>query len=83
MSKEGKKNYQKFVEDIDVKAVENPYKNLIGGFISGEPDFVNWIKETFLSFRKEDKEAVIKKGMKRNKTKGSYLFLQKSQWHYM
>jgi len=36
--------------------VENPHKNLIGSFILEEPDFVNWIKETFLSSRKEDKE---------------------------
>ena len=33
-----------------------PHKNLIGSFILEEPAFVNWIKETFLSSRKEDKE---------------------------
>ena len=32
------------------------HKNLIGGFILGEQDFINWIKETFLLSRKEDKE---------------------------
>ena len=76
---------------VGVKAVENPDKNLIGGFILGEPDFLNWLKETFLSSGEEDKEipqlkglrprlvlevckefaidkeAVIKKGKKRNK----------------
>jgi len=105
--KEGKKNYQKFVEDIDVKAVENPHKNLIGGFILGEPDFVNWIKEIFLSSKKEDKEipqlkelmprltpeavvsevckefaidkeAVIKKGMKRNKARDMAIYLSRN-----
>ena len=39
-----------------VSTVKNPHKNLIGGFILGEPDFLNWIKETFLSSRKEEKE---------------------------
>ncbi len=41
---------------MPVKAVENSYKNLIGGFILGEPDFISWIKEIFLLSRKEDKE---------------------------
>jgi len=74
------------------------HKNLISGFILGEPDFISWIKETFLLSRKEDKEisqlkklrhrltleavvseackefaidkeAAIKKGMKRNKAR--------------
>jgi len=40
----------------NIKAVENAHKNLISGFILGEPCFVNWIKETFLLSRKEDKE---------------------------
>jgi len=39
-----------------VSTVKNSHKNLIGGFILGEPDFINWIKETFLLFRKENKE---------------------------
>jgi len=80
------------------------HKNLIGGFILGESDFVSRMKETFLLSRKEDKEipqlkklrpiltleavvsevckefaidkeAVIKKGMKRN---NGYISLQKS-----
>ena len=88
------------------------HKNLIGGFILGEQDFISWIKETFLLSRKEDKEipqlkklkhrltpeavvsevskkfaidkdAVIEKGMKRNKVRDGYLSLQKSQRHYM
>ena len=45
--KEGKKNYQKFVEDIAVKTVENPHNNLIGSLILEEPDFVSWIKKYF------------------------------------
>jgi putative transposase len=62
--KEGKRNYKQFVEDIDVKAVENPHKNLIGGFILGETDFADWIKETFLSGKKEDKEIPQLKRLK-------------------
>ena len=92
---------------MPVKAVENPHKNLIGSFILKELDFVNWIKETFLSSRKEDKEipqlkkiipsltpeavvsevckkfaidkkAVIKKGMKRNKTRDISIYLSRN-----
>ena len=59
--KEGKKNYQKFVEDIDVKAVENPHKNLIGGLILGEPDFVNWIKKHFIIQKKRQGDSTIKR----------------------
>lgn len=50
------KNYKNFVESIDIQALENPEKDLTGGFILGTPDFVNWVKETFLYLRSEEKE---------------------------
>ena len=62
--KEGKKNYLQFVEGIDVKKVDNPHENVIGGYILGRADFVAWIKETFLSFKKEDKEIPQLKELK-------------------
>lgn len=62
--KEGKKNYKNFVEGVDAKAVENPHKNLIGGFILGEVNFVNWIKETYLAHKKEDREIPQLKELK-------------------
>jgi putative transposase len=41
--------YQDFVEKINMAEVENPAGNLVGGFILGSSDFVNWVKETFLA----------------------------------
>jgi len=58
------KNYKNFVENIDIQALENPEKDLTGGFILGTPDFVNWVKETFLSLRSEEKEIPQLKKLK-------------------
>jgi hypothetical protein len=49
-------NYQDFVEKINIAEVENPAGNLVGGFILGSSDFVNWVKETFLAKRSEKRE---------------------------
>jgi REP element-mobilizing transposase RayT len=54
--KEAKRNYRAFVEKADIRTLENPHKQLTEGFILGDLDFVNWVKETFLSKRPEDKE---------------------------
>ncbi|MGA1869603.1 MAG: transposase [bacterium] len=54
--KEARGNYKQFVENVDIKVLENPSKYLIEGFILGDTDFVNWVKETFLSGRQEEKE---------------------------
>ncbi len=54
--KEAGKNYKNFVEKVDITKLENPEKELRGGFILGTPDFVNWVKETFLSNRSDEKE---------------------------
>jgi REP element-mobilizing transposase RayT len=43
------RNYQEFVEEVALDALENPANDLIGGFLLGNTDFVNWIKSTFLS----------------------------------
>ncbi len=39
-------------------------KNLIGGFILGGTDFVNWVKDTFLSTRNDEKEIPQLKKLK-------------------
>lgn len=49
-------NYKDFVENADMQSLQNPAKDLSGGFILGSPDFVNWVKETFLSNRHGEKE---------------------------
>ena len=54
--KEAKQKYKDFVEGADVKTLENPHRQVIEGFILGELDFVNWVKETFLSGRPDEKE---------------------------
>lgn len=62
--KEAKRNYQDFVEKVDVKALENPSKQVTGGFLLGDADFVNWVKETFLSERNDEKEIPQLKKLK-------------------
>jgi REP element-mobilizing transposase RayT len=53
---EARKNYKEFVEGIDIQAVKDPGKKLAGGFILGDTDFVDWVKDTFLSKRDDEKE---------------------------
>lgn len=57
-------NYKAFVEEVDSKFLENPAKNLVGGFILGDSDFVNWVKETFLSKRDDENEIPQLKQLK-------------------
>ena len=54
--KQAIQNYKVFVESVDLNTLENPEKDLTGGFILGSNDFVQWVKETFLSSRTDDKE---------------------------
>ena len=61
---EARKNYQEFVEGDDVKAVKDPSKQLAGGFILGDPEFVKWVKDTFLSLREDEKEIPQLKKLK-------------------
>jgi REP element-mobilizing transposase RayT len=54
--KVAQKNYKEFVEKANIKTLENPSKHITEGVILGDTDFVNWIKDTFLSEKKDDKE---------------------------
>jgi len=54
--KAARKNYKYFVEGVDFSTLENPGKQIIAGLILGDTDFVNWVKDTFLSDRKDEKE---------------------------
>ena len=58
------KNYQEFVEGVDINAVKYPSNQLAGGFILGDTDFVNWVKNTFLSQREDEKEIPQLKKLK-------------------
>ena len=50
------RNYRDYVEKVDIANLENPAKDITGGFILGSVEFVNWVKESFLSYRREKKE---------------------------
>ena len=54
--RQARKNYRAFVEESDPWAMEDPGRSPVGGFILGSEDFVNWVKETFLSSEKATKE---------------------------
>ena len=56
------KNYHDFVEKADIAHLENPAKDISGGFILDGVEFVNWVKESFLANRRE-----------KNRLKGSSL----------
>jgi REP element-mobilizing transposase RayT len=54
--KEAMKNYKIFVEGIDIENLENPTNRAAGGFILGDTEFVQWVKDTFLDGKEEEKE---------------------------
>jgi putative transposase len=55
--KAAERNYKDFVEGVKVDEIENPAKELIGGFILGNQVFANWVKRTFLIDRLNDREV--------------------------
>ena len=57
-------NYKDFVEGVDIKTIENPNTQVTEGFILGDSDFVNWIKDNFLSGRQDEKEIPQLKKLK-------------------
>ena len=62
--KEAQKNYKDFVEGVDPKTLESPSRQLTEGFILGDSDFVKWVKDNFLSKRKDNKEIPQLKKLK-------------------
>ena len=62
--KEAVKNYRAYVEGIDIKTLKDPAADIIGGFILGDIDFVNWVKDTFLLPRNDEKEIPQLKRLK-------------------
>jgi len=41
---------------VDAEAIENPNKDVVAGLILGGANFVNWVKDTFLSDKDDHKE---------------------------
>lgn len=62
--KEAVNNYKAYVEGIEIKALKDPEEDIIGGFILGDIDFANWVKDTFLSTRNDEKEIPQLKRLK-------------------
>ncbi len=62
--KDARANYRDFVEKIDFRTLENPNDEVTAGFVLGDADFVDWIKETFLSDRSDEKEIPQLKKLK-------------------
>jgi chromosomal replication initiation ATPase DnaA len=49
---------------VDPKTLESPSRHLTEGFILGDSDFVKWVKDNFLSKRKDNKEIPQLKKLK-------------------
>jgi REP element-mobilizing transposase RayT len=62
--KEAAKNYRAYVEGVDIKTLKDPAADIIGGFILGDTDFANWVKDTFLLLRNDEKEIPQLKRLK-------------------
>jgi REP element-mobilizing transposase RayT len=54
--KDAIRSYKSFVEGVKADALENPHEEIVGGLILGDMDFVNWVKEKFLSARDGEDE---------------------------
>jgi REP element-mobilizing transposase RayT len=59
-----KERYRDFVESVQNEKIKNPSKNIINGVILGGSDFVNWIKQNFLSKDSDIKEKPQLKRLK-------------------
>ena len=59
-----KEHYKDFVESVKIEELENPVKDLTAGFILGSADFVDWVKDRYLSLRQEEKEIPQLKKLK-------------------
>jgi putative transposase len=62
--KQARRNYQDFVQKVDAKTLENPNKQATAGFLLGAEDFVSWVKDTYLSGRRGEKEIPQLKQLK-------------------
>ena len=54
--KEASKKYRSYVEGVAAGEIKNPDEDVVGGLILGGANFVNWVKDSFLSDRSGNKE---------------------------
>ncbi|MBI2471978.1 MAG: transposase [Planctomycetes bacterium] len=62
--KEATVNYKSYVEKVNMETLENPDKNMLGGFILGGAGFADWVKDKFLSKKDVEKEIPQLKKLK-------------------
>jgi hypothetical protein len=62
--RESIRSYREYIENVEVASLENPHKDVIGGMILGDPGFVSWVKEEFLSDREYEEEIPQLKELK-------------------
>lgn len=62
--KEATVNYKSYVEKVNMETLENPDKNMLGGFILGGAGFADWVKDKFLSKKDDEKEIPRLKKLK-------------------
>jgi len=62
--KQARGNYQDFVEKVDAKTLENLSDQVSEGYLLGDKNFINWVKEAFLSNRNDEKEIPQLKKLK-------------------
>ena len=53
---EAQKNYKKFVGEMIDKQYESPLKDVVSSTLLGTQEFINFIKDKYLSGQKEDKD---------------------------
>lgn len=61
-----KMEYQKFVEEGLVKITENPFKEMKAGFILGDDEFANRIKDKYLKNREETRDLPELRALNKN-----------------
>lgn len=62
--KKAMESYREFVESVENEEIENPSKDIVSGVILGGSEFVNWIKQNFLSETLDIKEKPQLKSLK-------------------
>lgn len=57
-------NYKAFHDEIESEMLENPAKDLVGGLILGDSEFVDWVKKNFLADKTDDSDIPQLKKLK-------------------
>jgi REP element-mobilizing transposase RayT len=66
--KKSMERYREFLESVQIEKIENPSKNIVSGVILGGTEFVNWIKQNFLSKDRDIKEKPQLRSLKQGLT---------------